>query len=30
LHMSFAPHGIVEQGDFAPVRISIEPSPRPT
>jgi hypothetical protein len=30
LHMSFAPHGIVEQADFAPVRISITPSPRAT
>lgn len=30
LHISFAPHGIVEQGDFAPVRISIAPSPSPT
>jgi hypothetical protein len=30
LHMSFAPHGIVEQGDFTPVRISITPSPSAT
>jgi hypothetical protein len=30
LRMSFAPHGIVEQGDFAPVRISITPSPSAT